>query len=307
VSEFLWSPSKSKIENSNLFKFKNLIEKKYNILFGLNYNLLWEWSVKFDEDFWSECWDFFQLQGTKKKQIINRHKIFHKTQFFPNSTLNFTKNLLTKKNNEISVFFRSETGFEKKITWKELYEKTCKFSSFLKKIGIKKNDRIAAYVPNTIEPIITFLGTAKIGGIWSSCSPDFGIQGVVDRFLQIEPKVLISANYYFYNGKKISLLEKIPEIINKIASIKHVVIFDYDNENIEHQYYSLDNIFKNNELDETFEEFPFSQPLYILYSSGTTGYPKCIVHGAGNILLEQMKELILHCDIKENDKLFYKK
>ena len=123
--------------------------------------------------------------------------------------------------------------------------------------------------------------------------------------MQIEPKVLISANYYFYNGKKISLLEKIPEIINKIASIKHVVIFDYDNENIEHQYYSLDNIFKNNELDETFEEFPFSQPLYILYSSGTTGYPKCIVHGAGNILLEQMKELILHCDIKENDKLFY--
>ena len=162
MSEFLWSPSKSKIENSNLFKFKNLIEKKYNILFGLNYNLLWEWSVKFDEDFWSECWDFFQLQGTKKKQIINRHKIFHKTQFFPNSTLNFTKNLLTKKNNEISVFFRSETGFEKKITWKELYEKTCKFSAFLKKIGIKKNDRIAAYVPNTIEPIIAFLGTAKI-------------------------------------------------------------------------------------------------------------------------------------------------
>ena len=305
MSELLWSPSKSKIENSNLFKFKNLIEKKYNVSFGLDYNLLWEWSVKFDEDFWSECWDFFKLQGTKKKQIINRHKIFHKTQFFPNSTLNFAKNLLTKKNNEISIFFRSETGFEKKITWKELYEKTCRFSAFLKKIGIKKNDRIAAYVPNTIEPIIAFLGTAKIGGIWSSCSPDFGIQGVVDRFLQIEPKVLISANYYFYNGKKISLLEKIPEIINKIPSIKHVVIFDYDNEHIEHQYYSLDNIFKNNELDETFEEFPFSQPIYILYSSGTTGYPKCIVHGAGNALLEQMKELILHCDVKENDKLFY--
>lgn len=305
MSELLWSPSKSKIENSNLFKFKNLIEKKYNVSFGLDYNLLWEWSVKFDEDFWSECWDFFKLQGTKKKQIINRHKIFHKTQFFPNSTLNFAKNLLTKKNNEISIFFRSETGFEKKITWKELYEKTCRFSAFLKKIGIKKNDRIAAYVPNTIEPIIAFLGTAKIGGIWSSCSPDFGIQGVVDRFLQIDPKVLISANYYFYNGKKISLLEKIPEIINKIPSIKHVVIFDYDNEHIEHQYYSLDNIFKNNELDEIFEEFPFSQPIYILYSSGTTGYPKCIVHGAGNALLEQMKELILHCDVKENDKLFY--
>ncbi len=121
-----------------------------------------------------------------------------------------------KKNDELSIFFRSETGFEKKLSWKQLYEKTCKFSAFLKKLGIIKGDRIAAYVPNTIETVITFLGTAKIGGIWSSCSPDFGIQGVVDRFLQIEPKILISANHYFYNGKKISLLDKIPEILKKI-------------------------------------------------------------------------------------------
>ena len=186
-----------------------------------------------------------------------------------------------------------------------MYKKICIFSSYLKKNGIKKNDRIAAYVPNTIETIITFLGTAKNGGIWSSCSPDFGVQGVVDRFLQIEPKILISADHYFYNGKKLSLLDKIPEIIKKIPSIKKIIIFNYDSEKTEHPYISLETILNNNEMDETFEEFPFDHPIYILYSSGTTGYPKCIVHGAGNALIEQMKELILHCDVKENDKLFY--
>ncbi|MFM7680315.1 MAG: acetoacetate--CoA ligase, partial [Candidatus Fonsibacter sp.] len=153
--------------------------------------------------------------------------------------------------------------------------------------------------------VITFLGTAKIGGIWSSCSPDFGIQGVVDRFLQIEPKILISANHYFYNGKKISLLDKIPEILKKIPSIKNIVICNYDNEDTPHNYISLNNILEENGMDEIFEEFTFNHPIYILYSSGTTGYPKCIVHGAGNALMEQMKELILHCDVKENDKLFY--
>ena len=305
MNDLLWSPSIEKIKNSNLFKFKDLIEKKYKVKLETDYQKLWNWSVKNDENFWSECWDFFKLQGFKGKQVIKKNKIFHKTKFFPEAKINFAKNLISKKNTDIAIWFRSENGYEKKLTWNDLYKKICIFSSYLKKNGIKKNDRIAAYVPNTIETIITFLGTAKNGGIWSSCSPDFGVQGVVDRFLQIEPKILISADHYFYNGKKLSLLDKIPEIIKKIPSIKKIIIFNYDSEKTEHPYISLETILNNNEMDETFEEFPFDHPIYILYSSGTTGYPKCIVHGAGNALIEQMKELILHCDVKENDKLFY--
>lgn len=305
MNDLLWSPSIEKIKNSNLFKFKDLIEKKYKVKLETDYQKLWDWSVKNDENFWSECWDFFKLQGFKGKQVIKKNKIFHKTKFFPEAKINFAKNLISKKNTDIAIWFRSENGYEKKLTWNDLYKKICIFSSYLKKNGIKKNDRIAAYVPNTIETIITFLGTAKNGGIWSSCSPDFGVQGVVDRFLQIEPKILISADHYFYNGKKLSLLDKIPEIIKKIPSIKKIIIFNYDSEKTEHPYISLETILNNNEMDETFEEFPFDHPIYILYSSGTTGYPKCIVHGAGNALIEQMKELILHCDVKENDKLFY--
>ena len=305
MNDLLWSPSKTKVENSNLFKFKTFIEKKYKTNFKTDYQKLWKWSVKNNEKFWSECWDFFKLEGFKGKEIIKKHSTFHKTKFFPDAKINFAKNLLSKNNSDLAVFFRSETGFEKKIKWNELYEKTCIFSAFLKKINLKKSDRVAAYVPNTIETIITFLGTAKNGGIWSSCSPDFGIQGVVDRFLQIEPKVLISSNHYFYNGKKISLIDKIPEILKKIPSIKYVIIFNYDDEKTQHSYISLDKILKENRMDESFEEFSFDHPIYILYSSGTTGYPKCIVHGAGNALIEQMKELILHCDVKENDRLFY--
>ncbi len=136
MSELLWTPSKSKIENSNLFKFKTLIEKKYNTSFGLDYSKLWKWSVSNNEAFWSECWDFFKLEGRKEKEIIKKNKIFHKTKFFPTSTLNFAKNLLVKKNDELSILFRSETGFEKKLSWRQLYEKTCKFSAFLNKLGI---------------------------------------------------------------------------------------------------------------------------------------------------------------------------
>ncbi len=305
MSDFLWAANKEKIKKSKLSEFCSFLESHNIQKFNENYQDLWEWSVKNSEKFWSLCWDFTKIIGDKGTEIINKNNIFYKNKFFPDSKLNFAENLLFKKDGNTAIFFRSESGLEKKINWQDLYINTCKLSAYYKKIGIKKSDRIAAYTPNNIETIISFLACSKNGSIWSSCSPDFGIQGVIDRFLQIEPKLLIISDYYFYNGKKINLVERIPEILKKIPSIKNVIIFNYDQRKDYKNYHSYEKILEEKKTDETFERFEFGHPVYILYSSGTTGLPKCIVHGAGNALIEQKKELILHCDVKENDRIFY--
>ena len=302
MNEPLWQPSEKLKENSLLRDFCKFI----NFKSPKNFKEIWQWSIDNPEEFWSKFWDYSKIIGDKGSEIIKKDKVFNKTKFFSNSKLNYTENILRKKSNELAINFLSEKGFEENIKWNDLYEKVCKFSSYLKKLNLQKGDRVAAYVPNKIESIICFLACAKNGIIWSSCSPDFGVQGVVDRFKQIEPKVLITCDYYYYNGKKISILNKVDQILNEIPSIKKVIAYNYNNKEKE----DLKNFINfeetlNGYLDEIFERFEFDHPIYILFSSGTTGKPKCITHGAGNVLIEHNKEFMLHCDIKDDEKLFY--
>ena len=298
----LWQPSTDKRENSLLMDFCKFVE-----LNPKSFNSVWKWSVENPKIFWSKFWDFSKIIGDKGKEIINFNEVFNRTRFFQDSKLNYSENILKKKTNEIAIGFLSESGYQEKISWNELYSKVCKLSAYFNKINLTAGDRVVGYVPNKIEAIVSFLACAKNGIIWSSCSPDFGVRGVIDRFKQIEPKVLITCDYYFYNGKKIKIIDKAREVIKQIPTIKETLIFSYEKKDIvdKKNFKDFNQILNKSELDEKFKRFEFNHPIYILYSSGTTGKPKCITHGAGNVLIEHNKEFMLHCDVRDNDKLFY--
>lgn len=310
MSDLLWQPSPTRVENANVTRFRNWVNEKHSLKLD-SFHALYDWSVTRKEDFWPAIIDYAGLKAESwgDTVLVDGDKM-PGAKFFPDARLNFAENLLVRDDHTDALVFWGEDKVKTRISWRDLNIAVSKFSQALRAEGITKGDRVCGYMPNMIETVIAMLGTAAIGATWSSASPDFGVQGVVDRFGQIEPKLMITVDGYHYNGKSHDIREKVHDVIDRIPSIQKVVIvkyaFDGSNTTGTRGAVSYNDFLAPFSAKKiVFEQVEFNHPLYVMFSSGTTGKPKCIVHGAGGTLLKQVSEHVLHCDVVPGDRVFY--
>jgi len=310
MASSLWEPGKERVERANMNRFTRFVREQTGNDDIRSYAPLYDFSVRQPQRFWQLVWEFCGIRATGDfdEVLVDGDKM-PGAKWFPNVRLNFAQNLLRFKDERVALIARNEWGHQREFTYAELHEEVGKLAYALRAMGVTAGDRVAGFLPNIPEAVIAMLATTSLGAVWSSCSPDFGISGVVDRFGQIAPKVLFTADTYGYGGKKFDCLEKIRGVLPQIPSLEKVVVIPYSGSELK-----LDGIAKAESWPDflgtekrTLEFTPtaFDHPLYVMYSSGTTGVPKCIVHGAGGTLIQHLKELVLHTDVKREDKIFY--
>jgi acetoacetyl-CoA synthetase len=310
MGEALWRPSAKRVAAAEITSFTAFVNKSWNVE-AADYRHLHRWSVEHPEQFWDAMWGFARVVAdTRGDTVLEDAKRMPGARWFPGAWLNYAENLLQRRDDAEAIVFRGEDRVRRSLSYAELYDAVSVLARALADAGVCRGDRVAGYLPNMPEAIIAMLAATSLGAVWSSCSPDFGVRGVVDRFGQIAPKVLFTADGYFYNGKKHDSLARVADVLTQLPDVERVIVVAYTEAKP-----AIDRVPKAVGLeaftagytpaDIAFERLPFDHPLFIMYSSGTTGVPKCMVHGAGGTLIQHLKEHQLQSDIRSGDRLMY--
>jgi acetoacetyl-CoA synthetase len=309
--ELLWTPSGEAVAGATITRYLSWLESERGLSFGRDYQALWRWSVDELEDFWATIWDFCGVRASQRYSQVLPERTMPGASWFPGARLNYAENLFAgKPGDRVAILSASELRTLSSLTWDELGDQVAAFPGGLRELGVREGDRVAAYMPNLPETVVALLATASLGAVWSSCSPDFGARGVVDRFAQIEPKVLLAVDGYTYGGRPFDRRQVVAEVVAELPTVEHAVVVPYLS-----PHTGLGGLRGEMSWDEvcakgagqplSFAQVAYDHPLWVLYSSGTTGVPKAIVQGHGGILLEHLKKLHLHTDAKAGDRMFW--